>query len=44
MVTHHPCYLLRVPDEAARKAAYEMFVQDLRFAWELTASSGAPPT
>ncbi|NIX75597.1 UdgX family uracil-DNA binding protein [Microvirga sp. c23x22] len=29
-VTVHPSYLLRVPDEAAKRAAYEAFVADLR--------------
>lgn len=28
-VTVHPSYLLRLPDEAARRAAYAAFVQDL---------------
>jgi DNA polymerase len=37
VVTYHPSYLLRLPDEAARKQAYEAFVQDLRFAWKLAA-------
>ncbi|CAH1660668.1 hypothetical protein CHELA1G11_12506 [Hyphomicrobiales bacterium] len=26
----HPSYLLRVPDEAARRVAYEAFIADLR--------------
>ncbi|CAA0096493.1 Type-4 uracil-DNA glycosylase [Starkeya nomas] len=29
-LTVHPSYLLRVPDEAAKRAAYEAFVADLR--------------
>lgn len=29
-VTIHPSYLLRLPDEASRQAAYAAFVQDLR--------------
>jgi DNA polymerase len=29
-VTVHPSYLLRLPDEAARQAAYAGFVEDLR--------------
>lgn len=35
VVTYHPSYLLRVPDEDARRAAYADFVQDLKFAWSL---------
>lgn len=35
VVTYHPSYLLRVPDEDARAKAYEAFVEDLRFAWKL---------
>src|SRR5690606_27254483 len=35
VVTYHPSYLLRVPDPAAKARAYEMFVEDLRFAWGL---------
>jgi DNA polymerase len=35
VVTYHPSYLLRVPDAAAKAAAYEMFVEDLAFAWKL---------
>ena len=31
-VTWHPSYLLRVPDEAAKKKAYAEFVEDLAFA------------
>ncbi|WP_293907884.1 UdgX family uracil-DNA binding protein [Phenylobacterium sp.] len=37
VVTYHPSYLLRVPDEAAKAAAYAMFVEDLRLAWKLAA-------
>ena len=37
LVTYHPSYLLRLPDEAAKKAAFKLFVADLRLAWELTA-------
>jgi len=37
IVTYHPSYLLRLPDEAAKKAAFKLFVADLRLAWELTA-------
>ena len=35
VVTYHPSYLLRVPDAAAKAKAYEMFVEDLKFAWAL---------
>jgi DNA polymerase len=34
-VTYHPSYLLRLPDEAAKKAAWKAFVADLRQAWRL---------
>jgi DNA polymerase len=34
-VTVHPSYLLRIPDEAARAAAYGDFVQDLKAAYVL---------
>ena len=34
-ITVHPSFLLRLPDEAAKAKAYEMFVQDLKFAWSL---------
>jgi DNA polymerase len=37
VVTYHPSYLLRVPDEAAKAQAYAMFVEDLKFAWGLAA-------
>jgi len=37
VVTFHPSYLLRLPDEAAKAAAYEQFVADLVFAWKLAA-------
>jgi DNA polymerase len=37
VVTYHPSYLLRVPDAAAKARAYEMFVEDLKFAWALAA-------
>jgi DNA polymerase len=36
LVTYHPSYLLRLPDEAAKKAAFRLFVADLRLAWALT--------
>ena len=35
VVTYHPSFLLRVPDEAAKKQAFAEFVADLRFAWKL---------
>ena len=31
-ITVHPSYLLRLPDEAAKKVEYERFVEDLRMA------------
>jgi DNA polymerase len=37
VVTYHPSFLLRVPDEAAKAKAYAEFVADLRFAWSLVA-------
>ena len=37
LVTVHPSYLLRVPDEAARREAYAAFVEDLRAAWAMAA-------
>ena len=33
VVTVHPSYLLRLPDEEAKAAAYANFVEDLRIAW-----------
>jgi len=36
LVTVHPSYLLRLPDDAARDAAYDGFVADLRLAAGLT--------
>jgi DNA polymerase len=35
VVTYHPSFLLRVPDEAAKKKAFREFVEDLRLAWRL---------
>jgi|SRR5579871_6080737 len=35
LVTFHPSYLLRLPDEAAKKVAFGQFVEDLRLAWRL---------
>lgn len=37
VVTYHPSFLLRVPDEAAKARAYAEFVEDLRLAWSLAA-------
>jgi DNA polymerase len=37
-ITVHPSYLLRIPDAAAKKEAYERFVDDLRQARTLTAA------
>ena len=37
IVTYHPSFLLRVPDEAAKKKAFAEFVADLKFAWGLAA-------
>jgi DNA polymerase len=35
VVTYHPSYLLRLPDEASKRAAFGEFVEDLKFAWKL---------
>ena len=35
-VTYHPSYLLRLPDEAAKKAAFKLFIADLKLAWGST--------
>jgi DNA polymerase len=35
LVTYHPSYLLRLPDEAAKKQAFAEFVSDLKLAWSL---------
>lgn len=37
VVTYHPSYLLRLPDEAAKADAYAAFVHDLKLAWKLVA-------
>ncbi len=37
MVTVHPSYLLRVPDEDARAKAYTALVEDLRMAHDAVA-------
>jgi uracil-DNA glycosylase family protein len=34
-VTYHPSYLLRLPDETAKRVAWKEFVTDLREAWRL---------
>jgi len=34
MVTMHPSFLLRLPDEAQRRDAYRRFVEDLAAAWK----------
>jgi DNA polymerase len=35
VVTYHPSYLLRIPDPEGKAKAYDMFVEDLKFAWKL---------
>jgi DNA polymerase len=35
LVTVHPSYLLRLPDEAARAREYKRFIDDLRLAAHL---------
>jgi DNA polymerase len=37
VVTYHPSFLLRLPDEAAKKKAFAEFVADLKAAWKLGA-------
>jgi uracil-DNA glycosylase len=37
LVTYHPSYLLRLPDEAATKAAFRLFIEDLKLARSLVA-------
>jgi len=39
LITVHPSYLLRLPDEAAKAREYERFVDDLRLAAKLLKSS-----
>jgi len=39
VVTYHPSFLLRLPDEAARARAYADFVSDLRLAGQLAGST-----
>lgn len=39
LATVHPAYLLRLPDEAARAAAYQAFLADLRIVAQALASS-----
>jgi DNA polymerase len=38
VVTYHPSYLLRLPDEAAKKVAFGQFVADLKFARDLAST------
>jgi uracil-DNA glycosylase family protein len=38
LITVHPSYLLRIPDEASKAAEYKKFVADLRHAAKLAAS------
>lgn len=38
VITVHPSYLLRLPDEKARRQAYDAFVADLKLAHELSLS------
>lgn len=38
VVTWHPSFLLRAPDEATRERAYGELVEDLRLAWSLAAA------
>jgi uracil-DNA glycosylase len=40
--TTHPSYLLRLPDDAAREAAYRDFVKDLSLALSLATVEGRP--
>ena len=35
LITWHPSFLLRVPDEETRERARREFVEDLRQAWEM---------
>jgi uracil-DNA glycosylase len=39
LITVHPSYLLRIPDEAAKAAAWRAFVADLALARELLAAA-----
>ncbi|MDO1560072.1 UdgX family uracil-DNA binding protein [Brevundimonas sp. 2R-24] len=41
LVTVHPSYLLRLPDETAKAAAYKAFVEDLRTAGRLARGTAA---
>ncbi|WP_409611947.1 UdgX family uracil-DNA binding protein [Phenylobacterium sp.] len=41
VVTYHPSYLLRVPDAAAKDAAFDAFLEDLRFACRLARQGAA---
>jgi hypothetical protein len=44
LVTVHPSSLLRLPDEATRRAAYDVFVADLRVIGGLAARSSEEPS
>ena len=35
VVTYHPAFLLRVPDERAKVEAFAAFIADLKLAWRL---------
>jgi DNA polymerase len=39
LITVHPSYLLRIPDEAAKATAWRAFVADLALARELLAAA-----
>jgi DNA polymerase len=43
LVTVHPSYLLRLPDERAKQVEYGRFVQDLRLAAEAASAADAQP-
>ena len=38
IITVHPSYLLRIPDAAAKAAAFKLFVADLRHSAKLAAA------
>ena len=44
MATFHPAYLLRLPDEVARRAAFRDFVNDLKLAKNTSARSSGVHT
>jgi len=35
VITYHPSYLLRIPDAEGKAKAFRLFVEDLKFAWNL---------